>query len=334
MPRKGQQLTLLRNTDPSRPPAEVVSVIIPAYNAAAYIKETLDSVFAQTYPFYEIVVVNDGSPDTVALEAVLEPYRDRIVYVTQENRGLAGARNTGLRTATGSLVALLDADDLWFPNYLEEQAGYLQEHPDVDLVYCDAEFFGENIPQGTYYMTVCPSEGEPDVAGIISKRCNVFVSVTARTQPLREVGFDESLRACEDYDCWMRFTAAGHRIGYQRKLLARYRRHPGSLSANYERMAEISIGVLSKMLPVFPAGSPEAAAVLEARAKRTAELDVIRGKLALDNGDMTAALTHFRSANQYYRSLKHHFIVSCLEVIPSWILFLYRTRARLSRRYR
>lgn len=126
-------------------------MIIPAYNVAPYIKETLDSVFAQTYPFYETIVVNDGSPDTLALEAILEPYRDRIVYITQENRGLAGARNTGLRAAAGSFVALLDADDLWLPNYLEEQVRYLSEHPERDLVYCDAEFFGEDISQAPSY---------------------------------------------------------------------------------------------------------------------------------------------------------------------------------------
>ncbi len=80
-------------------PADLVSVIIPAYNAAPYIKDTLDSVFAQTYRSFQIIVVNDGSPDTEALEDLLLPYRDRIVYIKQENRGLSGARNTGLRAA-------------------------------------------------------------------------------------------------------------------------------------------------------------------------------------------------------------------------------------------
>ena len=92
-----------------------VSVIMPAYNVAAYIGETLESVFAQTYSDYEIIVVNDGSPDTPELERVLAPYSERIVYVTQENRGLSGARNTALKVARGEFIALLDSDDVWEP---------------------------------------------------------------------------------------------------------------------------------------------------------------------------------------------------------------------------
>jgi glycosyltransferase involved in cell wall biosynthesis len=101
--------------------AERVSVIIPAYNVAPYIAETLKSVFGQTKSAFEVVVVNDGSPDTTELEEVLRPFRDRIVYLKQENRGLSGARNTGIRVATGDLIALLDGDDVWMPQYLETQ---------------------------------------------------------------------------------------------------------------------------------------------------------------------------------------------------------------------
>jgi glycosyltransferase involved in cell wall biosynthesis len=111
-------------TNPGNYPADLVSVIIPAYNAAPYIKDALDSVFAQTYPHYQVIVVNDGSPDTPALEQVLQPYIHHVTYITQENRGLAGARNTGIRATNGSLVALLDADDIWKPDYLEEPGFY------------------------------------------------------------------------------------------------------------------------------------------------------------------------------------------------------------------
>src|ERR1700756_654142 len=94
------------------PGVERVSVIIAAYNVAPYIAETLNSVFAQNKAAFEVIVVNDGSPDTAELEEVLRPFRDGIVYLKQENRGLSGARNTGIRAATGDLIALLDGDDL------------------------------------------------------------------------------------------------------------------------------------------------------------------------------------------------------------------------------
>jgi glycosyltransferase involved in cell wall biosynthesis len=105
-----------------------VSVIIPAYDVAPYIAETLNSVFAQTKSAFEVIVVNDGSPDTEELEEVLQPFRDRIVYLKQENRGLFGARNTGLRAATGDLIAL-DGDDIWMPQYIERQTQFLRSHP-------------------------------------------------------------------------------------------------------------------------------------------------------------------------------------------------------------
>src|SRR5215469_4227081 len=88
----------------------LVSVIIPAYNASRFIRKTLESVFAQTYSNFEVIVVNDGSPDTQELEVAISPFRDRVIYITQENRGPNGARNTGLQAATGEFVALLDSD--------------------------------------------------------------------------------------------------------------------------------------------------------------------------------------------------------------------------------
>lgn len=315
-------------------PADLVSVIIPAYNAAPYIKETLDSVFAQTYRSFEVIVVNDGSPDTDKLEAVLAPYRDRIVYLKQENRGLSGARNTGLRAATGNLVALLDADDIWLPDYLEEQTKFLREHPEFDLVYCNARFFGESVYDGKEYMEVCPSTGDASSAAIISRRCHVFVSVTARAEVLKRFGFDESLRSCEDFDCWLRLTSAGHRIGYHRRILVRYRKHAASLSANPTQMADYNIRVLTNALALWPQDSEETRLLLEARASKTAERETIRGKLALQNRDIPAAITHFQAANSYYKSAKISAVVSLLRLAPALVLATVRLRGLIFRSYR
>src|SRR5438105_6635392 len=146
--------------------AERVSVIIPAYNVAPYIAETLKSVFAQTKPAFEVIVVNDGSPDTEKLEEVLDPFLDRIVYLKQENRGLSGARNTGIRAAKGDLIALLDGDDLWLPEYIQTQTDFLRRHPKYDLVYCNAVFFGDPAYEGRQFMDICSSLGEVTPAAI------------------------------------------------------------------------------------------------------------------------------------------------------------------------
>ena len=97
-----------------------VSVIIPAYKVAPFIGDTLRSVLSQTFSNYEVIIINDGSPDTEQLEAELKPYLDQIIYVKQENRGAGAARNAGLRVARGEYVAFLDGDDQWFPNFFSE----------------------------------------------------------------------------------------------------------------------------------------------------------------------------------------------------------------------
>lgn len=315
-------------------PEDLVSIIIPSYNAAPFIKETLESVFAQTYTNYQVIVVNDGSPDTPVFEAILSPWMDRITYVKQENRGLSGARNAGLRAAKGNLVALLDADDIWMPDYLEAQTAYLREHPECDLVYCNCMFFGDSIHSGTDFMASFPSNGEATPAAIISRRVHIFVSVMARTNALKSIGFDESLRSCEDFDCWIRFTAAGYKIGYHRKILIRYRKHAASLSASSTRMAESNIQVLTKSLSLWPADSEENRLLLEARARKVAELETIRGKLALESGNPQAAIDHLLAANAFHKSYKKAAIIFLLKLAPAPIALVVKLRRSLFRAYR
>src|SRR5690348_1054941 len=112
-----------------------MSVIVPVYQASEYISAALDSVLAQTVSGLEIIVVNDGSPDTEELERVLEPYREWIVYIYQENGGPSAARNAGIRAAHGRYIAFLDADDYWQSAYLSSQLSFLEVNSGVDLVY-------------------------------------------------------------------------------------------------------------------------------------------------------------------------------------------------------
>src|ERR1700730_233454 len=151
-----------------------VSVIIPAYNTAHYIEATLESVLAQTFPDYEVIVVNDGSPDTPALERVILKYESRIRYIKQENRGLAGARNTGIRLARGELLAFLDSDDIWVPDYLASQLKLFEETPSLDVVYSDALHFGDPALAGKTYMQTCPSNGPVTLENLINEDCQVI----------------------------------------------------------------------------------------------------------------------------------------------------------------
>src|SRR5215216_1582956 len=132
-----------------------VSVIIPAYNAAKYIGQALNSVFDQTFRSHESIVINDGSPDTVELERELQPYRANLRYIKQDNRGAAAARNAGLLCARGEYVAFLDADDRWLPNFLEEQIKFLKTH-NADFVFSDALLCGETRLAGRTFMELEP----------------------------------------------------------------------------------------------------------------------------------------------------------------------------------
>ena len=149
-------------------PAPAVSVIIPAYGVTAYIAEALDSVLAQTYTDFEIILVNDGCPDTAALEAVLRPYLDRIVYVKKENGGVSSARNAGIRVARAPLIALLDGDDAWTPDYLAVQTSFLREHPQTDIVYSNGVVFGDSRLAGCLAMDLSPSHGEVNFESLLS----------------------------------------------------------------------------------------------------------------------------------------------------------------------
>ena len=141
-------------TEPSDP---LVSVVIPTYNRGSLIGETLETVFAQTYPRLEVIIVDDGSTD--GTEAAVAPFQDRLIYIRQQNQGLAASRNTGLARATGELVAWQDSDDLWNPEKIAVQLGVLRRRPDIVCIASDfsafsAEGFFERSHIRSYYGAV------------------------------------------------------------------------------------------------------------------------------------------------------------------------------------
>jgi glycosyltransferase involved in cell wall biosynthesis len=121
------------------PANPLVSVIIPVYNGAAYLRETMDSVLAQDYAPLEVLVVDDGSPDNS--REILETYKDRVTILSQPNQGVAVARNTGLRSARGTYVTFLDQDDLWSRDKTTKQVARLEADPDVVYVLSRQKYF-------------------------------------------------------------------------------------------------------------------------------------------------------------------------------------------------
>ena len=319
-----------RRTGPKKPGAgkrPAVSVIMPAYNTAPYIGEALASVFAQTFSDYEVIVINDGSPDTEELERVLAPYRSRIVYIKQENGGLARARNVGIRAARAPLVALLDSDDLWEPDYLVVQVSVLQRDRLVDIVYTDAIYFGGCAEEGRRFMELCPSDGQVTFEALLTQQCNVMVSVTARRSALIRAGlFDESLRSAEDYDLWLRIALAGGRISYHRRSLVRYRRRAGSLSADMTKHLPNVLRALDK-LGRNPALTPREARLL--KRQRRAFLGAMRfheGRRHFIGGNISSAIRVWKEANAFLRSWPLALAMHFLRLAPGLAVKAYSMR--------
>ena len=313
-----------------------VSIIIPAYNTSQYIAETLDSVFAQTFKDYEVIVINDGSPDTPELEKVLQPYRDRILYLKQENRGLAGARNTGVRHAQGKYVAFLDSDDCWFPEFLESQLGLLEGAGVPDLVYADSLDVGNAPGHPHRFMEANPSRGVPTFESLLVGKCVVVVScVVARKQALIDAGlFDERLRSVEDYDLWLRVAHRGGRIAYQEKVLAKRRVRPDSLSAAAVRMKECHLQVLEKLDKTLELSKGTRSLIRRHIALVQANLELAKGKDCLAAGRHAEAREHFSAANAYFRSLKLRFAVGLLCYAPDLAPAVVRAWYSILRAYR
>lgn len=284
----------------SRP---VVSVIIPAYKVAPFIGETLDSVFAQTFTDYEVIVVNDGSPDTIELEQVLKPSMNRIRYLKQDNRGASAARNAGLLAARGEFIAFLDADDLWLPNYLEAQLNFRRED-DCDLVCADAMIFGNSPDAGRTYMDTvmpaAPQSARVSFADLLSADRSLITSgVVVRREPVLAVGlFDEGLRNAQDFDLWLRLAQQGLRLSYHRTVLLRYRGRPDSLTGDAINSHRRELRVLEKVEQAYDLSADERAEVFPVIRGRKAHIEFELGKLHLAQGNVEHARRAFVNARK------------------------------------
>jgi glycosyltransferase involved in cell wall biosynthesis len=221
-----------------------VSVIIPSYNSAQFLGTSIQSVLGQTFKNYEVIVVDDGSSDN-CWEAVAR-FGDTVKYIRQENQGLAGARNTGIRAARGELIGLLDADDEWCPDYLEQMINLSEKYPFASVFYCMAQCMdvdGRNLPQNVGGPPVAP-----DLLYQKLLRANFIIpsTVTFRRKLIVDAGyFDSNLRSCEDWDLWLRILPTETIVGDSQSLV-HYRVHGNSLSANVSGMHDAAKRVIEK----------------------------------------------------------------------------------------
>lgn len=300
-------------------PAPKVSVIIPSYKTADLIAACLDSVFAQTYSNFEVIVVNDGSPDSADLERVLQPYMDRIVYLKQENKRAAGARNNAIRHAKGEFLAFLDSDDVWLPKHLASQMRLIENDPSLDLTYANALMVGDPANKREF-MQKCPSEGTATFAALIVERCQIPIStVVARKQILLDAGlFDEKLLRCDDYDMWVRCAFHGARIGYNRSVQARlFIGRPGSLGQSRAKMTEAYWIILEKLKQTLPLNDSDRSVVNERADEIRAMYLLEEGKCQIAERQFGKALECISQANGYLHRSTLTLALLGLRIAPS-----------------
>ncbi len=308
------------------PDAPRVSVIIPAYNIAEYIAETLDSALAQTFKDFEIIVVNDGSPDAAHLEKVLIPYFDKIIYLKQANGGAAAARNTAISAARGSILAFLDGDDVWYAEKLASQTAFLEAN-NYEMVYCNALLFGEPLFNGKTFMQTAPSKGMVTPENLLEGRCNVLTSgnIVFKELVVKYGMFDLKAIRVEDFELWFRLCKNGVKIGYQKKVMLKYRIRAGSLTGNNVEKAERSIKALETVRDRNELTKSESRAWQNQLTTLEAELNLEQGKHNLINGNFAEARKNFAEANNYRQKFRLKALMWLLAISPELVLKLFKT---------
>jgi glycosyltransferase involved in cell wall biosynthesis len=298
----------------------MVSVVVPSYNTARYIGEALDSIFAQTFRDFEVIVVNDESPDTSELERILQNYQDRIHYIRQQNRGPGGARNTGMRQAKGEFLAFLDSDDIWSPDFLAEQLKFLAENPSVDMVCADCVFFGNGELNGKSWRSLHPIEPPVTLEKILPTHGGAFPSfVLLRRQMFLKVGFfDEELRIFEDYHYWLRLLHCGGNMAYSQKILGKRRTHTESITHDQTAIIPQALRALEKFAALLDPSTREAFLVHKEIAHSRWRVALKEGKQKLMLQDYQAARQSFASANAAVSSMKLKLVLLGLRWFPQW----------------
>lgn len=261
--------------------APTVSVLVPLYQAGRWIADALDSVLAQSFEDFEVIVVDDGSTDDGGEIARSYAARDeRVRYLWQENTGLPGARNRGLAVARATYIGFLDADDEWLPQKLERQLPLAGDH----VLYADAYLL-----RGDERSTERITDNVPAVSGDVLDPLlerNIVPVVTAllpRALLERFGGFDVTQRQVEDWDLWLRMSASGVQFHHLPEPVALYRVRADALSADYPTVAAYRVRALRKVRALVPT---DRRATVDRRLR--SERSLLAGELRLRAWQRTA----------------------------------------------
>jgi glycosyltransferase involved in cell wall biosynthesis len=264
-----------------------ISVIIPTYNRAQYITHALDSVLCQTFPDYEIIVVDDGSTDNT--QDILKKYEGKIKTIRQDNQGISKTRNRGIQMAKGEYIAFLDSDDYWAPEKLKEQIQVLDSYPKVGIVYAR--------------MPIINKQGEKigmKPAGVSGKNFKELLevwgdiptsTVMTRRDCFDKAGlFESSLEPMEDIDMWIRIARFYDLYEIENKVLAYYRRHDEQITTNKSKVYTGLLRIYTKIYNTYPE------APRDLMIRRIVENQYLLAKENYTQGDYKNALNNASAA--------------------------------------
>jgi glycosyltransferase involved in cell wall biosynthesis len=243
-----------------------VSVIIPTYNRLPMLKEAVESVLAQDFEDFELIVVDDGSTDGTADEITRFGGRVKLLQ-HKENRGVSAARNSGILHAKGKYIGFLDSDDLWVKGKLKTQVNFLDENPQYPLCYTDEIW----IRRG---KRVNPMHKHAKFSGWILEKCLPLCIISPSSALMRKtlfpkVGlFDEALPVCEDYDLWLRVSVRFPIFFINKKLIVKRGGHPDQLSNRSWGNDRFRVVALEKLLSDPSLGPEEREWVMKEMKKK------------------------------------------------------------------
>jgi glycosyltransferase involved in cell wall biosynthesis len=297
--------------------APIISVVVPAYNASRWIKETLDSVLAQTFRDYEVIVVDDGSTDNTA--DLIESYEGAVRCVRKANGGASSARNVGIRCSRGSWIAFVDADDLWLPFKLDLQVRMLEKYPDLAWFYSDAYIFESD----TRCIRCLASENQRPYTGDILRQLLMYCFIPSPTPLVRRDVFDQAgyfsespvTRIGEDWDLWLRI-AAMYKVGYVHQPTAGIRQHKTSMIGS----VDLGYYLNSKLTVVEEALQREPKRLQDLRKTAVANVLASTGEYMLARGARREARKVFREALMDNPSSLRSIFFFLLSFLPAWML--------------
>ncbi len=236
-----------------------VSVIIPTFNRAQFIRRTIDSVLNQTYRDYEIIIIDDGSTDNT--KEVVESYGDKVRYYRQANNGVATARNTGIAKADGEYIAFLDSDDIFLTENLETKISFFESHPNEYWVYSDWQYVDEKgnlLQHGSQKYNYSHRQLNGSIFNELIYHRN-FISpctVVLKKSVFDKIGcFDPQIPSQEEYDLWLRISLK-YPANYLDQSLVYAMIHKDSLSGDFRKWAKGNEQIVDKLKDIIPDDFP------------------------------------------------------------------------------